>query len=141
MCSNILFARPVRSKSYQHFFGYSIGRGKWANVGGFFANPEKKGTVWNGPWVSDCPAQEVVEKFMGWESDLQDIIKVLLHACFGKEILPLTYSYKCMKNPTKWAVHQVKPLPFYTQGRIALVGDAVRGHSMFEPCSLRCLFV
>ncbi|KIP05117.1 hypothetical protein PHLGIDRAFT_168146 [Phlebiopsis gigantea 11061_1 CR5-6] len=93
----------------KHFFGYSIGRQKWVNVGGFVTTPGRRGDTWEEPWVSECSVQEVVESFAGWERDLQDIIK-------------------CVERPMKWAVHQVKPLPFFAHRHVALVGDAA--HAM-----------
>ena len=30
-----------------------------------------------------------------------------------------------MKNPTKWAVYEVKELPTFVSGRVAILGDAV----------------
>ena len=34
---------------------------------------------------------------------------------------------QCLDRTTKWAIHELKPLPFYTLDRVVLVGDAVCG--------------
>jgi hypothetical protein len=36
-----------------------------------------------------------------------------------------TFSFQCIDHPTRWAIHQLKPLPNYVNGRVALLGDAV----------------
>lgn len=45
-----------------------------------------------------------------------------------------------MNTPSRWALHTVKPLPFFSRGRVVLVGDAVsqssenhyRDHKSFQ---------
>lgn len=66
----------TQSRRMQHFFGYAIGRGKWANVGAFVTMPERRRTHWDGPWVSEASTQEVLDNFVGWESDLLEVIQV-----------------------------------------------------------------
>ena len=34
---------------------------------------------------------------------------------------------QCLDRTTKWAIHELKPLPLYTLDRVVLVGDAVCG--------------
>ncbi len=34
---------------------------------------------------------------------------------------------QCIEKPTRWAIHELKPLPFYFTGRVVLLGDAVCG--------------
>ena len=33
---------------------------------------------------------------------------------------------QCIPNPTKWAMHHLIPLKIYAEGRVLLLGDAVR---------------
>ncbi|EKM54254.1 uncharacterized protein PHACADRAFT_257977, partial [Phanerochaete carnosa HHB-10118-sp] len=93
----------------KHFMGYPIGRGKWANVGGFDTHPEAAGTLYSGPWVQESSSEELRGVFAGWESELQEVLKSI-------------------EKPTKWAIHQLQPLPTYTSGPVALLGDAA--HAM-----------
>lgn len=56
--------------------GYPIGRGKWANIGGFDTRPEAVGTSYNGPWVQESSSEELRGVFAGWESELYEVLKV-----------------------------------------------------------------
>lgn len=56
--------------------GYPIGRGKWANVGGFYTRPEAAGTTYDGPWVQESSPEEFRNVYTGWESELQELLKV-----------------------------------------------------------------
>jgi len=63
------------------------------------------GTYYEGNWVSDATRDELVGLFDDFESDPRTVIKLF-------------------KQPSKWALHVVKPLPFCTRKRVALIGDA-----------------
>ena len=38
----------------------------------------------------------------------------------------MLHTIQLCENPSKWALHVVKPLPFCVRNRVALIGDAVR---------------
>lgn len=60
------------------------------------------------PWVKPTSQAELVEAYEGWG----DQVKALL---------------RCLHIPSKWSICVVHPhLSSYVQGRIALIGDAVR---------------
>lgn len=39
---------------------------------------------------------------------------------------------KCVDRSTLWALHYLKPLPFYVTARVALLGDAVSVRSRYQ---------
>ncbi|KAI0821662.1 FAD/NAD-P-binding domain-containing protein [Trametes gibbosa] len=93
----------------KHVVSYSISAGSIVNVVAMASYPHLHHTVYPGPWVTECDPDEMMECFSGWEPEVVEILK-------------------CIKKPTKWAIHELKPLPFYTRGRVGLLGDAA--HAM-----------
>lgn len=94
----------------KHVVSYSISRGSVVNVVALVSHPEQEGAPYEGPWVTDCSAQELHECYAGWEPEVVDLIK-------------------CIENPTRWAIHHLRPLPFYTTDRVVLLGDAAHAMS------------
>ncbi|KAJ6606427.1 hypothetical protein DFH09DRAFT_1256858 [Mycena vulgaris] len=62
-----------------------------------------------GPWVQSVPQQELLDEYAGWGPDAMIMLNHL-------------------KNPSKWFIHALTPLPTFIRGTIALVGDAA--HAM-----------
>ncbi|KAH9859049.1 FAD/NAD-P-binding domain-containing protein [Lenzites betulinus] len=93
----------------KHVVSYSISAGSIVNVVAMASQPHLYRTIYPNPWVTECNPDEMLECFADWEPEVIDILK-------------------CIEKPTKWAIHELKPLPFYTQGRVALLGDAA--HAM-----------
>ncbi|EIW63582.1 FAD/NAD-P-binding domain-containing protein [Trametes versicolor FP-101664 SS1] len=93
----------------KHVVSYSISRGSIVNVVAMASRPDLYKSTYAGPWVVDCSREEVLECFAGWEPEVEEMLKRI-------------------EKPTKWAIHELKPLPFYTKGRVALLGDAA--HAM-----------
>ncbi|KAM5533711.1 hypothetical protein V8D89_012584 [Ganoderma adspersum] len=93
----------------KHVVSYSISAGSIVNVVAMASEPHLNGTEFRGQWVTDCSPSEVQECFGGWEPEVEEMLK-------------------CIERPTKWAIHELKPLPFYTRDRVVLVGDAA--HAM-----------
>ncbi|KAL0956347.1 hypothetical protein HGRIS_002497 [Hohenbuehelia grisea] len=93
----------------KHVVSYSIAQGSIVNVVTFASKPKAEGSQWDGPWVAECPKAELLECYAGWEPEVEELLKNI-------------------EQPTKWAIHQLQPLPFYVMGRVALVGDAA--HAM-----------
>lgn len=46
------------------------------NIGAFVTQPEAWGTPWNKPWVMESSAQELLDHYDGWESEVLDVMKV-----------------------------------------------------------------
>lgn len=60
------------------------------------------------PWVEVVPEQEVIDGYAGWGDDVQIIMEHL-------------------KQPSRWEIHTLyPPLETFVNGKIALMGDAVR---------------
>jgi len=61
--------------------------------------------------VTDVSEQEVSDEFEDWEVHCRAVAK-------------------CVERPSRWALHSLRPLPHYVDGRVVLLGDAA--HAM-EP--------
>ena len=69
-------------------------------------------------WVEQAPEEELVKHFEGWGHDTVSIIKHV-------------------RNPSKWSIHVVyPPIDSYVNGRVALIGDAVRCFFRSRGCML-----
>lgn len=97
------------------------------NVVTFSSNPNEEGRPYGGPWVVDCEREELLECYSGWEPEVGELLKVIQHFCLFSQDDARAHSKlcQCIDNPTKWAIHQLKPLPFFVSGRVALIGDSV----------------
>ncbi|KIJ41279.1 hypothetical protein M422DRAFT_75634 [Sphaerobolus stellatus SS14] len=94
----------------KHVVSYSISQGSIVNVVTFASEPEKEGApAYDGPWVTEVSKQELLDCYANWEPEVVDMLN-------------------CIERPTKWAMHQLKHLPNYVDGRVALLGDAA--HAM-----------
>ncbi|KAF9051103.1 FAD/NAD-P-binding domain-containing protein [Hymenopellis radicata] len=93
----------------KHVVSYSISQGSLVNVVTFASEPEKEGTEYCGDWVSQCSQAELLDCYDGWEPEVADLLK-------------------CVETPSRWALHHLRPLPYYVRGRVALIGDAA--HAM-----------
>ncbi|KAJ8469482.1 hypothetical protein ONZ45_g16873 [Pleurotus djamor] len=51
--------------------------------------------------------------------------------------MTLTTDIQAVEAPTKWKIHQLKPLPFFVSGKVALVGDSVSDVNKGEQTELR----
>ncbi|KAL5523639.1 hypothetical protein ACEPAG_7812 [Sanghuangporus baumii] len=92
----------------KHIVSYSISRGSIVNVVALTSDPQKENTVFDGPWVTPCSKEEVQKCYCDWEPEVQTLLQ-------------------CIEKPTKWAIHQLKPLPTYVSRNVALAGDAAHG--------------
>ncbi|KAL6299978.1 hypothetical protein BKA93DRAFT_819684 [Sparassis latifolia] len=92
-----------------HIVTYPISQGRLVNVVAFCTVPGAEGTIYNEKWVQDVSKEEVVEKYVGWEPEVQDLLQ-------------------CVEAPSQWAIHVVDALPFRVGNQVALLGDAA--HAM-----------
>ena len=70
------WSRSPRKDYKQHVAAYPILNGKLLNTVIFISDPEKEGTVLEGKAVLDATNDEIAEHFVGWEEDVQVLIKV-----------------------------------------------------------------
>jgi len=94
----------------KHVVSYVVGKGaSTVNIVAFTTNTEDEGKMYDGPWVADCAPDDIRKHFVDWEPEVKEILE-------------------CIDQPMVWALHSLRPLPFYTTGRVALLGDAA--HAM-----------
>lgn len=95
----------------KHVVSYSISRGDVINVVTFASEPQSEGYRYEGDtWVSHCPQQELLDCYARWEPEVEQLLSKI-------------------EDPTKWAIHHLRPLPFYVDGNVALLGDAAHAMS------------
>ncbi|GJJ16131.1 hypothetical protein Clacol_010411 [Clathrus columnatus] len=91
-------ARKIRK---MHIVTYPVAGGKFINLIGYSSNPERYDEWMNGPWTTDVDRNDVLEEYSDFEAEVQTI-----------------------DNVSRWALYEVDPLPAWTKGRVALLGDA-----------------
>ncbi|KAF7793834.1 hypothetical protein EIP86_004955 [Pleurotus ostreatoroseus] len=95
---------------------YPVAGGSMCNFAGIISgdikSDEKK---FDGPWMTECEAQEIVDCFADWEPKVTDMCKLIQ-----------------LQRPMKWALHEVRKLPFSVNGNVALVGDAAHAMVPFQ---------
>ncbi|KAJ3778671.1 FAD/NAD-P-binding domain-containing protein [Lentinula raphanica] len=98
----------------KHVVSYSISRGNVVNVVTFASKPESEGSLYSeDTWVTHCPQQELLDCYAGWEPEVEQLLSQI-------------------DNPTRWAIHHLRPLPFFVEGRVALLGDACHAMAPHE---------
>ncbi|KAJ7163621.1 FAD/NAD-P-binding domain-containing protein [Mycena crocata] len=100
----------ILTRREKHIVSYSISQGHVVNIVAFASEMEKEDTDYGAEWVTDCSKDEMLTCFSKWEPE----VSLMLEA--GR-----------VDHPTKWAIHQLRPLPFFIAGRVALLGDAAHG--------------
>ncbi|KAF7306069.1 Glycoside hydrolase family 3 protein [Mycena chlorophos] len=61
----------------KHVVVYSISRGTVANVVAFASDMGKENAVYGTEWVTECPKEEMLECFAGWEDEVSVLLNVL----------------------------------------------------------------
>ncbi|EAU87128.2 salicylate 1-monooxygenase [Coprinopsis cinerea okayama7 len=88
---------------------YPIANGTMVNFAAFYHQPDKVGTVFEGPWVANVSNDELKAAYAGWEPSVQSWLKFV-------------------ENPSRWAIHTIEKLDSYVADGVVLVGDAA--HAM-----------
>ncbi|KAF9261124.1 salicylate hydroxylase [Marasmius fiardii PR-910] len=90
-----------------YILAYPIALGQMVNLVLFDFKKESRGVSYPGHWSEVVDSDQVhnVSSFEHWEPQARAWLK-------------------CMKNPIKWAVHVVKPLPTFVSHNVVLLGDA-----------------
>ncbi len=55
---------------------YPISQGRILNVAASITNPELEGTVYEGPWTTEVSREEVRREYVGWESEVEEVVQV-----------------------------------------------------------------
>lgn len=77
------------------------------NLVAFTSQPHLEGTRIDGAWVRPAPAANLLGEFAGWEGEVRALLGLV-------------------RDPLLWAIHTVRPLPRFSDGRrVVLLGDAV----------------
>ncbi|PCH43450.1 FAD/NAD(P)-binding domain-containing protein, partial [Wolfiporia cocos MD-104 SS10] len=105
----MMVCRDTVMISLQHVVSYSISQGSVVNVVAFASRPEQEGSKYEDPWVTECTKHEVLDCYDGWEPEVGELLE-------------------CIENPTRWAIHALRPLPVYAANNVVLLGDAA--HAM-----------
>ncbi|KAH8105384.1 hypothetical protein BXZ70DRAFT_1004888 [Cristinia sonorae] len=93
----------------KYIITYPISGGRLINTVALVSKPELNGTIYDGPLVEDVSSEELMDNFVGWEPQVQSLLKL-------------------MKKPSRWVINSVTSLPSFTSGRVVLLGDAA--HAM-----------
>jgi salicylate hydroxylase len=97
------------------------------NFVAFHARHDLENTPFQGQYVAN--KEELLAPFTDWEPEARLLLNVRdltshSEGGLGAFIDRLLY-VQLVENPTKWAIHTVKPLRSYIYRRVALLGDAV----------------
>ncbi|KAI0784810.1 FAD/NAD(P)-binding domain-containing protein [Abortiporus biennis] len=93
-----------------HIISYPIAKGgRLINVVAHKSDPESIGKPLSGPQIVPCLPDEISACYKDWEPEVQQLIE-------------------CIDSPIQFALNDLRPLPFYSVGRVALLGDAA--HAM-----------
>ena len=70
----------------QHIIAFPISRGRFVNFVAFEFHPDKEGTHFDGPWVTDVDSSYVQELVHGWEKDVSDLVQVSSWPVEGRKL-------------------------------------------------------
>ncbi|KAF6752054.1 salicylate 1-monooxygenase [Ephemerocybe angulata] len=88
---------------------YPVANGTMINFAAFYHQPSKVGTVFEGPWVSHAPKEELQAAYSNYESSVQAWLKFI-------------------DAPSRWAIHTIEKLETYIGDGVVLIGDSA--HAM-----------
>ncbi|KAI0723589.1 FAD/NAD(P)-binding domain-containing protein [Earliella scabrosa] len=98
----------------KHFIAYPISQGRIINIAGVMGNQGQADVVYDGPRSTTATKSELIERYAGWESEVQHILE---HA----------------NGPiSKWVISVASKLPTYVHERVAILGDAAHAMTPFQ---------
>ncbi|EJD50167.1 FAD/NAD(P)-binding domain-containing protein [Auricularia subglabra TFB-10046 SS5] len=102
--------RVIYSGKRKKIVAYPIQNGSNFNMAIYLSEGELEGQQFDrGKWVEDVDPFFLRDEFKTWETEVRALVN-------------------CITKASRWAIHVVKPLPFFVYNRIAVVGDAA--HAM-----------
>ncbi|KAI0294488.1 salicylate hydroxylase [Multifurca ochricompacta] len=111
-----VFSSPIQYLGKnRHIMAYPISRGRFINFVAFDHHPDQEGTHFGEAWVTNADPEHVSKMYDGWEREVSELVQCL----DGLKI-------------TRWAVHSLETLPFYSSGNVAILGDAAHAMPPFQ---------
>ncbi|KAG6901681.1 hypothetical protein C0995_009236 [Termitomyces sp. Mi166 len=105
-----VYTRPTQYLGKNgYIIAYPVAHGKYINFVACISRHDLEYSLFDGPWFLPVDRVEFAGHFSGWESEVQQLIS-------------------CVKQPFRWAIHTIKPLPSFVSGNVAVLGDAA--HAM-----------
>ncbi|KAI5119670.1 hypothetical protein M0805_007760 [Coniferiporia weirii] len=92
---------------------YPISHGRLINIAAVRSWPDKDGTIFEGNTVEPCSKEELIEQYVGWEEEVQQLLQ-------------------CVETASRWAINSLNGLPISTHDRVALLGDAAHAMTPFQ---------
>ncbi|GBE78862.1 6-methylsalicylic acid decarboxylase atA [Sparassis crispa] len=99
----------------RHIITYPVSQGRLVNVVALYTIPGAEGKTYHEEWVQNVSKEEIVEKYVGWEPEVQELLQ-------------------CVEAPSRWAIHVMDALPFSVANKVALLGDAVHAMMTHQGC-------
>ncbi|KAF8526225.1 FAD/NAD(P)-binding domain-containing protein [Hysterangium stoloniferum] len=104
-----LTMRTTYTGKDRHIVTYPVAGGRFINFVGYCSNPERQEEWASGPWVVDVDQNELLAQYDTFEPEVQMMLQ-------------------CISKSSRWAMYEVEPLPFWSKGRVTILGDAA--HAM-----------
>ncbi|KAI8984951.1 FAD/NAD(P)-binding domain-containing protein [Trametes punicea] len=95
----------------KHVVAFPIAHGRMLNIVAAVVRPDLEDSTYEGPWATKVSKEEITREFVGWEPEVEELVQAVDASGWSK-----------------WAIHAVRNLPTFVDGRVALLGDAA--HAM-----------
>lgn len=114
-----------------------MAKGTLINLAAFVSDPDKEGNEYaKNP--QGIPPESLLEIFHDFEEEVQELLRVYPYLKF-QCLSDTEFVIQCVDNFNIWPINTMTPLPIYTDGRVALIGDSVSGTgnhlNLYSMCS------